>query len=753
MHLLYNTLWLSIQCLYLVNGQLGIRNSSTDLVPIYQPYLSNLRHDPAMFNPALGGQDWGMCCDLVVNESLVIENDTLYIRPGQTFFTGTINDLEEFPRFPCGAKYNGTLLAPHQQFWMPYSWCYNHCPGWPVTKADNLGKWLKPLIAFILPSLIFCLNVPRRRRLDVPTSLFFSGSIDISSLPLFILKVPLASFIVTLDIIIWTCVVFSVASPMITSGIYEALLDARVLSYLESRSKENSLSAKEKAHTLLSILIGNLDIQAWHSSSLFVHNIPGGVFRRRPGSQPTKTNIVPRVGVPRPLDLVTPNQSHDTSTSNTPTKVATIGRSKQPFYSVQQRRSIVSTKWRLLAMLDSQISFGTSVGAPILFYIASFIWSVYEVREELGSYVTAHQLAAGMFWMTIPHVALVSCLLLAGNNPNIWQNAVADSLLTFDPFTSTDSLRLVDTDLESDPSGVRSFSNAEFTSEDPRAIRYTRSITSRLANHLFGLAYKESRFKPAWMWNRGSNKAMWIAKLGDEYQHLRGMREQVLDRKFKKDLWTSAFYGFTLYFVPAFLSVLVSYTTPRPGFGCRSLLVLTYAISQLILQFLWLLRWYFSKRSVRGNSNNTWYTVAKSTLIYLWYLMFSLATFIGAFTSIGGTIFVLTNVLTNCFCAIPAIHWRDRWTNPEALIFVDDSTWEQLYYAEKWWFPTGVASVIFMTIVTYIGWWYQRSLRQRYCDLVGKIDHVNEVEFEDKEGSDTDVDHARDLSPGRVHDA
>ncbi|KAI1472938.1 uncharacterized protein F4812DRAFT_410949 [Daldinia caldariorum] len=738
MPFLHNSLlWLLVLWLHLAQCQPDIRNSSTDLVPIYQPHLSNLRQNPALFNPALGGQDWRMCCSLVVNESLVIENNTLYIRPGQTFFAGTINDLEEFPRYPCGAQYNGTLSAPHQQFWMSYSWCYNHCPGWPVTRADDLGKWLKPLIAFILPSLIFCLNVPRRRRLDLPITLFSGGFIDISDLPLFLIKVPLASLIVTVDIIIWTCVVFSVASPMITSGIYEALLDARVLSYLESRSKENTLSAKEKAHTLLSILIGNLDIKAWRLSSLFVHDVPGGIFRRKPSTQYLQTNL----DTPRSLGLITPSHSQDASASNAPTEVTVAGRFGQLSYSVQQHRSIVAIKWRLLAMLDSQISFGTSVGAPVLFYIASFIWSVYEVNQELGSYVTAHQLAAGMFWMTIPHVALVSCLLLAGNNPNIWQNAVAGSLLTSDPVTPINSPRLVDSDLESDLSGVQNHDGQEFTSKDPKAIRYTRSVISRFVNRIFGLAYKESRFKPAWMWNRGSNKAMWIGKLAEEYPYLRGMREEVLDKSFKKDLWTSGFYGFILYFVPTFFSVLVSYTTPQPGFGCRSLLVFAYGVSQLILQLLWLIRWYFSKRGTQEKSNNTLYTVVKSASIYLWYFFFLFAIFLGAFTSIGGTIFVLTNVLTNCFCALPAKYWIDRWTNPDALIFVDDSTWEQLYYAEKWWFPAGVVGVVFMTIVAYIGWWYQRSLRQRYCDLVDKIDHISELEFEAEEGSDTDVRH------------
>ncbi|KAK6956912.1 hypothetical protein Daesc_002194 [Daldinia eschscholtzii] len=485
---------------------------------------------------------------------------------------------------------------------------------------------------------------------------------------------------------------------MITSGIYEALLDARVLSYLESRSKENTLSAKEKSHTLLSILIGNLDIEAWRSSSLFVHNIPGGIFRRKPSTQ----HLQMYMDSPRPLGLITPSHSHDISNSNAPTETASVRRPRQSSYSVQQHRHIVAIKWRLLAMLDSQISFGTSVGAPVLFYIASFIWSVYEVREELGSYVTAHQLAAGMFWMTIPHVALVSCLLLAGNNPNIWQNAVAGSLLTSDPYTPINSPRFVDNDLELDPIGVQNPNGVETNYKDPKGIRYARSATSRFMNRIFGLAYKESRFKPAWMWNRGSNKAVWIEKLSEEYQYLRSMREEVLDKNFKKDLWTSGFYGFTLYFVPTFFSVLVSYTTPQPGFGCRSLLVFAYGISQLILH-------------------------------------------------IGGTIFVLINVLTNCFCAVPAKYWWDRWTNPNALIFVDDATWEQLYYAEKWWFPAGVVSVVFMIIVAYIGWWYQRSLRQRYYDLVEKIDHVNEFEAEADEGYDTDGDHTRQPLTGTFY--
>ncbi|KAI1141452.1 hypothetical protein F5Y05DRAFT_423271 [Hypoxylon sp. FL0543] len=740
MHRSLHQVWLITLWLPLAASMMDIRNSSTDLVPIYRPYLSNLRQNPAIFSPYVGGQDWNMCCKLVVNESLVIQNDTLYIRPGQTFFTGTIETLEAFPRFPCGATYNGTLAAPHSQFWIPFSWCITHCPGWPATKVYDLEKWLKPMIAFILPSLIFCLNIPRRRQLELPARLFSNKSIDISGLPLFLLKLPLASFIITVDVIIWTCVVFSAASPMITSGIYEAILDARVMTYLESRVKENSISVREKAHMLLSVLIGNLDIEAWDSSRLFVRDLPGHcIHARYDDARIARRHTALSIQSQPVANTPTSSQANNTDTCNSPRSNATVNGFHQTSYSTKQLREISTIKLKLNAMLSSQVGFGTSVGAPVLFYIASYIWSVYEVREELGSYVTAHQLAAGMFWMTIPHIALVSCLLLAGNNPNIWQNAVAETLLAHGNRDLGGPPRSGSTDLESNHGGTGGDNSVELALNGQRTINQYKRFTSRIFDHIFTLAFKESVFKPASMWKRGSHKAMWIMKLGDEYPYLRNMREEVLENSLEKDLWTSSFYGWALYFVPTLFGIVVSYNTPRPGFGCRSIIMLAYVASQMFLQMLWLLRWYFYNNGERENISKFWSTVAKSTPTrYLWYFSFAFATFIAALSSIGGTIFSLTNVLTNCFCAIPARYWWDRWSNPEALVFVDDATYEQLYYAQKWWFPAGVAGVVFMTFVAYIGWWYQRSLRHRFHELVDQIDYISDINFHDEERRDVE---------------
>lgn len=81
-----------------------------------------------------------------------------------------------------------------------------------------------------------------------------------------------------------------------------------------------------------------------------------------------------------------------------------------------------------------------------------------------------------------------------------------------------------------------------------------------------------------------------------------------------------------------------SYTTPQIGFGCRSVTKLLYGLSQSSLQILWLLDWVFWDR----NSDRTVKTFGHekenfSWIDYVWYTFFFLATFLGTFTSIGGT--------------------------------------------------------------------------------------------------------------------
>ncbi|KAL7622010.1 hypothetical protein AAE478_007511 [Parahypoxylon ruwenzoriense] len=642
-----------------------------------------------------------------------------------------MGDLEAFRRFPCGATFNGNLTAPHQQFWIPYSWCNDRCPGWGVTRVDNVGEWLKPMISFIIPSLAFCLNIPRRRRLRLPSRILSSRSFNLTNFLVFALKVPLASFVVTLDIVIWTCTVFSLAGPMIISGIREALLDARLLTFLDGRVEENSFTIQERVHTLLVILIGNLDINAWPSSRILVEDLPNDSLRMRFGSAGRRIFSTPNTPSLLQNSTIAPNRAHDSGTTIASSSSTTISESIHQTYTPEQLSKVASAKSKLRAMLDSQVSFGSSVGAPILFYVASFIWSV----------LTAHQLAYGMFWTTIPHIALVSCLLLAGNNTNIWQAAASESITLSKKTSATDT----QTFRVPNPVSYLNRTRAGFRelphSEHPQKSQYAKPCTPRIFDRIFVSAFQESEFRPAWMWNRGSNKAIWISRLAEEYPYLQSLRKEVLEAPFKKDLLFSGILGFTLYFMPVFFGSLVSYNTPQTGFGCRTVIMLSYAASQLWLQMLWLLRWYTVGCHNRGNGKKGfWSTIAESTYAnYLWLALSIFGAFLGALSSIGGTILLLMNVLTNCFCATQAKYWSDRWTNPNALIFVDDATSEQIYYAQKWWFPAGVVAVVFMVVVAYIGWWYQRSLRQRFHNLVTKIDYVNELNLLEGERHYTNI--------------
>ena len=211
------------------------RNSSILLGPIYKPYLSNLPDSAADFNPALGGLNYDTCCALAINESVFVGNDTLFIRPGQTFFRGTIPDLELFPEFPCFQQYNGSLTGPTSDFLTPYTWCINRCPGWAVTKATNNDAWVMPMGSFILPSLAFCFNVPRRRAINL-SKRFFSGTpLRFTRFLTWSIKLPIASLLVALDMLVWLAVVFTLAGPLLVSGIYEAMLDSKMLDFVDRR--------------------------------------------------------------------------------------------------------------------------------------------------------------------------------------------------------------------------------------------------------------------------------------------------------------------------------------------------------------------------------------------------------------------------------------------------------------------------------------------------------------------------------------
>lgn len=343
------------------------------LADAFDGALANLTSEAPWGNPYLGGQYFPHCCLLAVNESLTISDGNLTFVPGQEVLRGNISDLEN-NQFPCYAEYNGTRGAP-PNVWVSYSWCTSTCPGFAMSWTDegSLNLWLRPLVAFLAPAVIFALSVPRRRTLNIPARLFWRRS-DAGNLML-LFEVPAAALLATLDTIIWMMILISVAGPLLISGTYEAILDARLLRYLESRYQCNNLTIRERARLLAITLMGNLDFDpAWDHCEVFVSQVPDDNIRQSLSVSATTS--------PRPRSSShTPTVTSRASSTPSPTNVST---SSQRSHDAATQAHIDTLKSRLKAGLEAQVNFGTAVGAAVVFYAGGFIYVLVEIRDHYG---------------------------------------------------------------------------------------------------------------------------------------------------------------------------------------------------------------------------------------------------------------------------------------------------------------------------------------------------------------------------------
>ena len=210
---------------------------------------------------------------------------------------------------------------------------------------------------------------------------------------------------------------------------------------------------------------------------------------------------------------------------------------------------------RLGAMLACQYPFGAAVGAPILFYIGSFVYTLSTIRYTDGDKKTAKTLAFGIWWMNIVHVAAISGCLLASNNPNTAAAIV--------------KLRQIKIGLKE----RLGFANERSEMEDK--IQARLEAWSRLP-----LTYK-ARYEPVWMWTRGKSKAGWLRQTSAWKQPwFRKNVEMTLPG------WLFlTFIAFSLVLFPCILAFWVEYATPAVGVGCRSLTILGMYISERALSF------------------------------------------------------------------------------------------------------------------------------------------------------------------------
>ncbi|KXH66235.1 hypothetical protein CSAL01_11700 [Colletotrichum salicis] len=782
--------------------------------------LANLdqRAPEKLGNVYLGGQNYTWCCLKAVEAGLrILENGTLIISNNSitnisALTTGELRTAANRSQFPCDAKYNGVSSAmtfkikvyfcsseiqAHiggaPEVRVQYKWFIDTCPGWSLSDKSNLNAWLHSLSGFLVPAVVFCLSVPRRRKLHVPRHLFTADLGGIKNIIPAILGAIIAGLIVTVDTIIWLSICFAFAGPMILSGLYEAFLDNRVLEFLRTRIYNSRLTLDMRCRCLMLVLIGNLDLALG-----------------REGLSPSSTVVYGR-GSPQRSDEETGRSGADNApddrpplsgSSDTPSMGTELTRrssrrsSSVPQVNADDARAtrgvtrqstneLMASPWRHMENVlydirlydDDNHSRQRSprqwpkqccqnktcgrqehtIQEPLLrFFLGGFIFSFLTSLDELGDENIAESIAFGSWYMIIPHIAIISGLLLAGNNPNILEGVLAT---------------------ERDPENP----------EDPFKV---------FGFLPFDLVYP-SCYKVAWQWQRGHTKKLWIEQLLAVYSTTSdvnhpGHRGKDGDMKELRstttlsllDWFVVLFLTLLLVGIPYLFAFMLAFFTPQIGLSCRSLTFLVYFGLQLAQVGLWL--WAYvgplssdEATTITGNSGNTtrprnifrkegwldsrgfydpsrgpWHRYTdispnknKFKLLreyvkkqrpqgshkywfLLWYSLYYSLQFIfglsAVFVSLGGTLMQIMGVYRTNMCFINAHHWLEpKERRPPVVLSVNSR--EMIKSATTYWEPVAIAAIAFMAVVSFVGWWYQRRMRDIFGQLVKLID---EKEFE-----------------------
>ncbi len=511
----------------------------------------------------------------------------------------------------------------------------------------------------------------------------------------------IAALIALVDTIVWLTVVFAVASPMILSGLYEAAVDRLVIESLE-KALRNTLdendghALRHRIHLMYGVLVGNL----------VLHDPSSGQQPAEQAGEEVERSAWDDVC--RMVDSISDNPSQD----------------REGMSAVRR-----STHVRLMSMLGCQSDFGATIGAAVVFFLGSFLFSVFANLSMLGDNDTAHSMGFGEWWMIIPHVAMVSGCLLAGNNPNT---------------------------LEAIFSGVETWE----VKSDSKMVTVAQGVKDFFLRP-YGPVYR-SVYQPVWMWERGRNKRSWIRRIQSRYsstapqpsaQHLNPSRPE---RNWAAHLRTK--YGYAtehvefsapipesmpnigmldwvwllvhaviLNALPFLFAFLTSYYTPPIGLSCRSFTFLLYFLFQIWLSAIWFWDfpseqhfdpWYRigqksnKERGDMAGSSSYWIRVPSlMTVLTLFGVIGS------AFTAIFGTIFQLVGIYRNCKCLMPL----SAWGQEDFFFQVSTNSAEGITYAQKYWMTSGVASIALLIVICYVGWWYQRHQRRSFTELVDKL--------------------------------
>lgn len=598
------------------------------------------------------GYTYHMCCDYA-NSTNSFVNSSLAVTP--------ISPI-------CHQSYSPGVLAA-KPLYVSYSWCSTHCPGFGLSQGQDASQWADGFVQFILPSIIFSMTIPRQQKIGVsrlfdyffrPLKRFRALQNTTQLVSTMILSVILVLPFVTLDVVSWISLIFIGAGPMLLSAMFEALVDYRVISAI---STLNTPGRDDSGQNIRSSATDNISLTRDEIVELLTAVVCG--------------NLMLDVG--------------------------------DPHHHIIEKLSSENgeeIKTRLLHMMSAQNSFGSTIGAPVLFYLGAFVYTILNLFSNPSSEDAAISIALGVEWMIIVHVAIVSGCLLASNNPSTISAVVGLAPVQPKPILYRNPT------IAAQPShGNASNINVQTKPRYPYYLTWlglTRPKGKVRHLPLFDQCF-DTRFQPVWLWERGHNKLEWIKRTKAWKNHT----------WFQKKIHLSPWNWLLFLYLPTIILIVfppaaggvVAYDTPPIGWACRSLTLSIYAGCQIILTTV-----------------ATVYTASESHVIWShkaftaipWFFT-GVAILFSLFAGIGGSMMQIMGVYRNCVCYVTAGYWL----NPDAFIpGIQVATDTQLQRdSSKNWLTFGYAATTFMAIVCYMGYRYQLELRYHFVAEVKALEY------------------------------
>ncbi|KAF5575007.1 short chain dehydrogenase [Fusarium subglutinans] len=341
----------------------------------------------------------------------------------------------------CGQVYNESSPAAPDAY-ITYNFCKSECSGWGVSSVGNADQWAGPIVQFILPSVIFSMNIPRgfefvsSQWLDI---LVLGDRRGWQRVVLSLLITFPALLFVAADTIIWVMTSMCMAGPMMVVGLHEALLDFKILRALKRKAYipervfdgprvseeipldpmghnpvrdnvEGTGGLRDKVELLVTVLAGNLRLKThkdWPDNLVLISNALLATGRRR-------SNAMASLPARTPQDLLVSDNEYMLAEDEI--------NQHYPSLSEQLKR-----------LMTAQSAFGAIVGAAVVFYLGAFIYTILDLLGDKSNRGAAISLAFGVEWMIIVHVAIVNGFLLASNNPSPATMLIGRRLSTLKP--------------------------------------------------------------------------------------------------------------------------------------------------------------------------------------------------------------------------------------------------------------------------------------------------------------------------------